>query len=562
MKKGFILYSIIISLIATVLMFSLGIFVEMTSNTAQAEDKVIAIANIYADMYTDGGDFVKSDDNVRVTVISADGTVIDDTDNDDVSSMDNHLSRQEVRAALSGKPEAVVRYSDTAGHDMMYYAVKKDIGDTHVFIRAAVSVKSITDYLVKSLPLTVAIMLLAILMSVIVGLFFGDRLLRPLSQVKDSLRAISSGKYVKSIQTGTDSDINKILSEIDDIGEKLEKNVAELKDERSKLDFIINNINDAVIAVDKDKNICLINDVAKDIFDIEGDAVGKSVNMLEYNKQLAGAIDGGATEGHNAVFETKIGTSIYLVTVKTLAGGWTGRGDITAVILSDITASKESEKTRSEFFANAGHELKSPLTAILGFSELSVIENKNDKLDIPLAGIAREAARMLALIEDMLGLSRLESAEPVEKKPVDLRLAAEDVKAGLSGIAADKNVTVSVTGNGTVNADYSHIYSLIKNLLENAVRYNKDGGMAEVSISETSNAVKLKVSDTGIGVESKHQTRIFERFYRVEKSRSRKLGGTGLGLAIVKHICLVYDADIKLQSRVGFGTVVTVSFKK
>jgi two-component system phosphate regulon sensor histidine kinase PhoR len=237
---------------------------------------------------------------------------------------------------------------------------------------------------------------------------------------------------------------------------------------------------------------------------------------------------------------------------------------LSSKMLTPIKAVNDSvnAQMRSEFFANAGHELKSPLTAISGFAEILQAENHDEKLQVPVDNIAKNAARMTALVDDMLKLSNLESGKAIETLPIKLELIAQEVALDLTALAEERQVSIAVSGAGTVTAGYDHIYSLLKNLIENAVKYNSQGGKVTISIEETDSGVVLSVADTGIGIAEEHQSRVFERFYRVDKGRSRKEGGTGLGLAIVKHICLVYNADLALLSRVGQGTKVTVVFRK
>ena len=543
-------------------MFSLGLLAENSTNLLQAEDKVISIVKIYSDIY-DGNlsSIRKTDEEVRITVISSSGEVLKDTHFS--SGAENHLDRKEIQSAANGKSEAVTRKSETSGEEMVYYAQKVDIGGDYVFIRGATTVSSLNIYLIKTIPLTLAIMGFTVLFCGIVGILWGERITQPFVRIKESLISINNGKFVKKIPTDSYDEINQMLVEINEIGGKLESTVASLKEESAKLDFLINNINDAVIAVDSNKNICLINTHACELFDCTRNVIGRNINCIEYNKRIFDAVILSIENEQNAVFETAFGEFSYLVTVKNLPNDWKKKDNqITAIILSDITAAKMSEQMRSEFFANASHELKSPLTSVMGFADILSIENTNEKLSNPIQKIVTESNRMLVLIEDMLKLSKLESTQTGNEADINLAKVAADTAESLAPLAAQKNVKVIVTGGGIVRAEYEHIYELIRNLTENAIKYNREGGGVDINISEYSQGVKLKITDTGIGIESGDQSRIFERFYRVGRSRSRATGGSGLGLAIVKHICLIYDADISLKSKIGVGTSVSVLFKK
>ena len=227
------------------------------------------------------------------------------------------------------------------------------------------------------------------------------------------------------------------------------------------------------------------------------------------------------------------------------------------IVLTDVTATKESEKMRLEFFANASHELKTPLTSIKGFNEMISLNTQDSAIASYSAKIGKETDRMLALLSDMLNISKLENSTAAELHPVDvdIREVAEEAADDLKMQTESKKITLKVSGNGIVRAEREHIYELVKNLAENGLRYNNEGGSVEISVQTRSDGgVRLTVRDNGIGVDPENQSRIFERFYRVDKSRSRATGGTGLGLSIVKHICDIYGASIALTSKIGVGT--------
>ncbi|MDP4120518.1 MAG: ATP-binding protein, partial [Bacillota bacterium] len=199
---------------------------------------------------------------------------------------------------------------------------------------------------------------------------------------------------------------------------------------------------------------------------------------------------------------------------------------------------------------------------IKGFNELMAINNKDENLNKFTGRISKETDRLLFLIGDMLKLSELENVKNISLEDVDLRKISEEIKESLSTLSSEKNISLDIDGKGTVKAEQNHIYELLKNLLENAVKYNVENGKVKVCLKEEKNTVSITVIDTGIGIPAKDQPRIFERFYRVEKSRSRESGGTGLGLSIVKHICKIYNAELVLKSKVGEGTEIKVIFKK
>lgn len=235
---------------------------------------------------------------------------------------------------------------------------------------------------------------------------------------------------------------------------------------------------------------------------------------------------------------------------------------VSGTLQSNINSVRDAERTRSEFFANASHELKTPLTAVKGFNDVVAMTTDQDSVRQLSQKIDREAMRLTNLIDDMLALSRLEvSTDPVREQ-TDLAEVCRDVQSSLSQFASERNVTVTVSGEGSAIVGGEHARTIVKNLVENAIRYNKDGGNVRVEVAQSDDGEKtsVTVADTGIGISEEHQAHVFERFYRVNASRSRETGGTGLGLAIVKHIASLYGADIELKSHLGIGTTIKVTF--
>ena len=446
---------------------------------------------------------------------------------------------------------------------MIYYALKVDNLDDYVFIRIALPIESINSYIFKTIPSMLIILVLSILAVVLMSVYVSRKALYPYSLVKNSLIAINAGNYKKLMPTNSYEEINATINDINDISEKLDYSFNRYREQTAKLDYIINHINDGIIAVNVKNEISLINTVAMHIFNSNHNVLVKNVNFLTNDAMIINAIKQCIDKEENALYEIVIDKRNYLVTVKNKSGWERNIEDkIAVLILSDITINKNNEKLRSEFFANASHELKTPLTSIKGFNELVEIENKDKNLIKYITQIAKESDRMLTLINDMLKLSDLENKINLERVPINVAEIAMEVMSSLKIIADEHSTTISVKGEGIINAEAEHIYELIKNLTENAVKYNNIGGTVNIIITDRKDKLTIEVSDNGIGIDSKHQARIFERFYRVEKSRSRGTGGTGLGLAIVKHICELYDAQLTLKSRTGIGTTVLVVFRK
>jgi len=573
MRKRLFLYTFLIVFAALLVFFAVSVYVTYTNNLNIAKDTVMETAQICANLYngsTDVSAFAQAGDGTRITVVAPDGKVLADSSQVDVSTLENHLGRPEIQAAANGAPKAYVRHSETLGVDLIYYALKVAVppssgaspmegnsGESYVFIRAAIPVARIDAYLFQSLPPLVLLLLVIGFLSFFFIRNIADRIVTPFGSVEKKLQLLATGDYKPEPISGSYEEIEEITRSIEDIALALQKGIDELRDEKSKLDYIINNIGDGLFVVDENRKLTLLNSAALDIFDIKADIAGKSMNYLSYDKALTGAVEDCAGLAKGSLFELAQNGDTYLVSVKRLPNT-----KLTMVVLTDVTESRENAKRREEFFANASHELKTPLTAIKGFNELAALNNKDESIQKYIDSIARETDRMMSLIGDMLKLSKLESTKEINAVPVLMSKIVNEACDTVSAAIKEKSIIFEITGDGTVAAEPGHVYELVKNLIENAVRYNNQGGRVSVNIESNKNSVRFTVSDNGIGIPPEEQTRIFERFYRVEKSRSQRNGGTGLGLSIVKHICALYDWKLSLKSKPGVGTEITVIFDR
>jgi two-component system phosphate regulon sensor histidine kinase PhoR len=559
MKKKIIVTNVIIVVFALLILFLSGISITKSIYKKQAEERIIDVANIYAENYTSSDKVVKNvPKDYRVTVVDKSGKVLSDSETADVSNMENHIDREEIVAALHGKPVAVTRRSDTTNKDMVYSAVKVDLSaDDYVFVRVSTPVDSVNLYATSTILPNFYVLIAAIIAAVILSVVLTKSLVKPMAEIKNNLIALNNGTFTPSTPSEKDPEINKMLSEINDIGEKLSDTITTVSEDNKKLDYILNNVSDGIVVITREGNIEVMNDNAKLVFDVKNDAISSNYTVLSANEKFISAVSDAVNERINKVFEfTTAAHDVYLTSIRCLDGG------MTIIVLSDITAVKHGEEIRSEFFANASHELKTPLTAIKGFNDVIGMKSKDDDIRTLSLKIDKEVNRVVSLIDDMLNLSKLETTKTPIVEKVDLVAVAYDAEESISALARNKNVNIEILGEGVVEMEKDHAYELVKNLMENAVRYNEDGGHVLVSVNEMSDKVTLKVKDDGIGIDEENQSRIFERFYRVNKSRSRETGGTGLGLSIVKHVAELYDAKLTLSSTLGAGTEITVSFKK
>lgn len=559
MKKKIIVTNVIIVVFALLILFLSGISITKSIYKKQAEERIIDVANIYAENYTSSDKVVKNvPKDYRVTVVDKSGKVLSDSETADVSNMENHIDREEIVAALHGKPVAVTRRSDTTNKDMVYSAVKVDLSaDDYVFVRVSTPVDSVNLYATSTILPNFYVLIAAIIAAVILSVVLTKSLVKPMAEIKNNLIALNNGTFTPSTPSEKDPEINKMLSEINDIGEKLSDTITTVSEDNKKLDYILNNVSDGIVVITANGNIEVMNDNAKLVFDVKNDAISSNYTVLSANEKFISAVSDAVNERINKVFEfTTAAHDVYLTSIRCLDGG------MTIIVLSDITAVKHGEEIRSEFFANASHELKTPLTAIKGFNDVIGMKSKDGDIGTLSAKIDKEVNRVVSLIDDMLNLSKLETTKTPIVEKVDLVAVAYDAEESISALARNKNVNIEISGEGVVEMEKDHAYELVKNLMENSVRYNEDGGHVFVSVDEKSDKVTLKVKDDGIGIDEENQSRIFERFYRVNKSRSRETGGTGLGLSIVKHVAELYDAKLTLSSTLGAGTEITVSFKK
>lgn len=551
MKNKIVIFNIIIIALSLIAVFVSGISINKNSHYEEAKKEIIKLTEIYAANYDD-----KITENVpkgiRLTVIDDTFKVIADSEEDSVVGS-FHTNREEIEKALSGTPEVIKRYSSSLKKDLVYYALKVNTGSSYVFVRVAIPVESVNEYTTKTVPIMILVFAAALVISFAASIFATNELIKPIKSIKYGLMSVNEGIFEKINADSYDKEVNDVISEINGIGEKLQSSIKKESDDRNKLDYILNNVSDGIIVISEDKTINLINNVAKEIFGISV-AEGKNYSVLTENAAFNDSVSEFLKDGKNGCFQTEIDGKYYMVSLKNLEKGFK------IVVLSDVTAMKNGEVMRSEFFANASHELKTPLTAIKGFNEIISLKTKEEETKELSLKIDGQITRLINLINDMLKLSELEAEKEPVKEKVDLVKVAAEVKENLSAFSDKKDITVTVEGEGTVEMEKEHAEELVKNLMENAVRYNNNGGYVKATVKSYGGKVIFTVEDNGIGIEEKDLNRIFERFYRVNKSRSRETGGTGLGLSIVKHVCSLYSADLEIKSGLGAGTTIKVIF--
>ena len=554
MKNKIVIFNIVIVTLALLIVFFSGISLIKKSHLEEAEKQVVTVTDVYAANYSDNITATAPKD-IRITVIDADKTVIADSQDEHLVGKP-HENREEITAAWEDSPKVVTRKSESLGADMVYYAKKVTVGDTFVIVRAAIKVETVNQYVFNALPTYVYVLISVLFVSYIAGILATVNLIKPLEEVKNTLAAVNNGEKInRSYDNESDPDMREMLGEIADVSEKLQNSINEANTERERLDYVLANVSDGITVIDAGGIVTVMNKVACGVFGGDG-FIGRKYTALTADEKFLSEIGETVALRETRSFEYANEGNIYMVIARALENSFT------VIVLTDITQIRNGEKMREEFFANASHELKTPLTAIKGFNDLIALKTSDEEIKSFTAKSDKEITRLVSLIGDMLDLSKLENGVKItDAEELDLGKIATEVAESLAPLAANKKISVSVSGNGIVRMEREHALELVKNLVENAIRYNNENGKVEVSVLNDGGNVVLRVKDNGIGIEEEHLGRIFERFYRVNKSRSRETGGTGLGLSIVKHVCALYNAEPVVHSRYGEGTIVEVKFK-
>ena len=567
MKKK-IFYKVFAATLACVLlMFVFGIMaVNMNTNNI-VNERLKEETELAATLMNEQSDFAvfnKYSDNpeLRITIFDMGGNVLYESDTK--APLENHADREEIKNALEGKPDTVERYSETFKCDMTYYATKTALSDgTQVILRLAVRSSQVAPYFTAIIPLFILVLAVSLVLSFVLSTFISRNVSSKVTEIGESLKSLNEGQYAPIKTDMSEPELFGVLNQINELNANIHSHIRVADGERVKLNAVLDNVSQSIIALDKSKRIVFANKRAFEMFNGTHHDIGRDlvflIEKLPVYEQITEHI--GENFAFNCAYDDK-----YLSVVITKVTNEVICDDISAiVIVTDITKEKLIEKQKSDFFANASHELKTPITVMQGFAE--VLMNKDGMDDTSkkqLGRIYKECLRLGSLISDMLMLSKIESGDAPGRalSEVALEDIAKEVLDGLSEKAGSRNITANIVGSAKICADQTMIFELVENLVSNAIKYNKDGGSVTVSITETDAGVCLKVEDTGIGIEKEHLPRLCERFYRVDKSHSKRIGGTGLGLAIVKHICAISDAELSIESEFGVGTTVTVIFGK
>lgn len=498
--------------------------------------------------------------NIRITVIEDSGKVIYDN-RADYENLDNHRNRPEIVKAFEIGYGENTRYSNTLESDTYYYAVKLD---NNKVLRLSREIKNINSMFISTMPIMISILVLIILADLAAVSLMTRLILKPVKKMTVSLDDI--------MESGSNIDIDiyeefePLTNKIKEQKVKINEYISKLKYERDTIGIITENMKEGFILINKEKNILSINTsgtkmIGNDKFELKEH---KNILELTRNAELIDSIDDALNENRHIVYDVDNGRSHYRYYLSPVIGesGKTAEGLL--ILIEDVTIQKNSENMRREFSANVSHELKTPLTTMIGFAELikEGLVTDMDSIKKYCGMINKEGLRLISLIEDIIRLSKIEEGVEINNSGVlNLNEVCQETCRLLHSKAEEYKIKIiQDVDDICMNANKNYMHELLYNLIDNSIKYNRKGGNVKVSIKRESHNIRITVKDTGVGISEENQDRIFERFYRVDKSRSKETGGTGLGLSIVKHITELYKGTIEIKSQENVGTEITVKF--
>ena len=502
--------------------------------------------NLAAAAVEDGGtDYLSRLTADRLTWIAADGSVLYDT-RTDAESLENHASRAEVSQALTTGTGESTRYSSTLMEKTMYYAQRLDDGTV---LRISISRATVGMIAVGMIQPLLIVLIVALILSGLLARRLSRRIVDPLNSL-DLEHPLDNDAY---------EELSPLLKRIHRQHVEIQTQLRELHERTDEFTQITGSMREGLVLLDEHGSILSINAAAQALFGADAQCVGRDFLTVERSHEISAAIQAAVTDGHSEVRAERAGR-VYQFDISRITSNGKLLG--TVILAFDITEQEFAERNRREFTANVSHELKTPLQGIIGSAEL--IENgmvRPDDLPRFVGHIHAEAARLVTLIDDIIRLSQLDEGDAMPTEPVDLLAVSQEAAENLHDAAAARDVTVSVTGQPSVIPGVRRLlYEVVYNLCDNAIKYNRGGGRVDVTVAADAGGSSITVADTGIGIAPEHQSRVFERFYRVDKSHSKASGGTGLGLSIVKHAVQYHHGRIELESTPGTGTTIRVVF--
>lgn len=497
-----------------------------------------------------GNDFLnkiaaENGSNVRITLIDKDGIVLFDNQAE-AKTLENHAMRQEIMEAVAVGAGEAERFSDTLDKTTYYYAVRLEDGK---ILRLARTIDSIYKSVLQMLPIMGGIVIVVAFLASIVARRVTFNLIKPLDQVN----------LDEPLDNETYDELAPFLTRIAKQKRQLSKNLKKLRGKQEELTIITNNMNEGLVLLNGQQNVLFINESAAKIFGFSAkEVIGRNILTVDRAQEVQDLLQKVSQAGKGEGLYEKDGHFYQL-------SGSSVNGSGSVILIYDVTEKMTAEKLRREFSANVSHELKTPLQSILGYAE--IMKNglvKDEDKQRFLERIHAEAGNMIELIQNIMELSRLDENKTLDEfEDVDLLKLAQSVTLRLKHKAQTKGVTLNVSGSSACVCGVQSILSeVLYNLVDNSIKYNKDNGKVDVKVQDGAEEVTVSVSDTGIGIGAADRERVFERFYRADKSHSKEIGGTGLGLSIVKHGVLFHKGRVELESEPGVGTTITFVLPK
>lgn len=552
MKKRIIALGLIVVLLSVTTLFTTSILSTIKDNKITTKEEITSYLSIALNNY-DGTNhlevsnvLVEANSKIRVTFIDLNGNVIYDTLHDNESMMENHLSRDEIKHL----GQIFIRDSKTFGIKMMYIA---DLSN-NTYIRVSLEMVIFTPNLINYIVLGIITIIIIMLLSTLLMNVLSKKIIRPINDSINTLEMILNNND-SELRIKTVDDLPKIVNLIK---RELERKIIQIEDEVAKNEALLKEMQQGLILL-SDNNINIINNQALNVFKVSKEKIiNKSYLYLIRDKELQDLIETCINFKKSSSKTLEINNRYYYFIIRSFNYNWIKCG--TLITFIDITEKQKIEQMKKDFFANASHELKSPLTSIIGYQQMINNGIISDKEEINKASsqILKEANRMNQIIIDMLELSNLEYKKNYAMEFLDITMILNDIILRYDNKIKDKNITVkkNIT-HCYLNANKEQIETLFSNLIDNAIKYNKINGSIEIILNEEMFVIK----DSGIGISNSDQERVFERFYRVDKAKSKLIGGTGLGLAIVKHICEKFNYKVRLDSILDVGTQIKIIFK-
>lgn len=544
--RSFMLSAVAVLLAGVVIVMTCLYSYFASVQESQLQDQLQLAA---AAVETEGTDYLNKlkADRYRLTWIAADGSVLCDTKRD-AESLENHGDRLEVREALRTGSGSSTRYSSTLLEKTSYYAQRMPDGSV---LRISVSRATVGMLVLGMLP---AILLAAAAALVLSGLLAG-RLSRRITAPLNAL------DLEHPLENDTYEELSPLLCRINVQRQQIDRQLTDLRRRSDEFRQITSHMQEGLVLLNESGAVLSINAAACRVFGTGESCLGQDFLTVDRGRDVSDALASAMDAGHSEVRVQRLGR-IYQFDISRIQSGPDTLG---AVLLAfDITQQETAEQSRREFTANVSHELKTPLQGIIGSAEL--IENglvKQEDLPRFVGHIRREAQRLVALIGDIIRLSQLDEGDPLPWEQVDIPALCRDIAADLRDKAEKSQVSLTVEGQDVQAEGVRRLlYETVYNLCDNAIQYNVPGGSVRVTVTDRGDSAAISVADTGIGIAPEHQSRVFERFYRVDKSHSKASGGTGLGLSIVKHAVAYHHGTLDLESQPGKGTTITVTIPK